>query len=469
MRGIYSSRGLEQACRENINFMYLLEGQSPPDHNTIARFRSEHLPDGMDNLLHQLVQHLMQVGEISFSESAVFIDGTKIEAQANRYKFVWKKAVIKHRAAQQAKIHAELPALLASVDLRYYVPEAAFIGAPYLKKLRKQLWQKIYGEQVTLVHGKGCRKSKLQRALESVQAWLRREKQYNYDLHICGDRNSYCKTDRDATFMRMKEDHMRNGQLKPGYNVNVASVSGYVVDNIVSADRTDTKTLIPFLEQLSTAKYPVKRVVVDAGYESEENYSYFEEHQQLSLFVKPSNYEQKKKAKYRTDIGRRENMAYDEASDSYTCANGKALAAICVKKTRSSAGYPIETTVYECSECRHCPLKEKCIRKGSSKSPIEARCKRLQVSKHFQNNRALMEKKIATGEGILLRMNRSIFAEGVFAFIKGDMGFRRFMLRGKANVSTEWGLLCVAYNILKLHYKIKRGRVGIHLIEPKTA
>ena len=92
-RGIYATREIERACRENVNFMYLLEGQRPPDHNTIARFRKEHLPYAVEDLLDQMVKLLMQNGEISFERSAVFIDGTKIEANANRYSFVWKTAV----------------------------------------------------------------------------------------------------------------------------------------------------------------------------------------------------------------------------------------------------------------------------------------------------------------------------------------------------------------------------------------
>ena len=115
---------------------------------------------------------------------------------------------------------------------------------------------------------------------------------------------------------------MKNGQLKPGYNVNVATVSEYIIGNYISADRTDTKTFIPFLKKLCNI-YPVRRVTVDSGYESEENYKYVDGSEQLSLFVKPSDHEQKKKRKYKTDIGRRENMAYDAEKDEYICAQGK--------------------------------------------------------------------------------------------------------------------------------------------------
>ena len=249
--------------------------------------------------------------------------------------------------------------------------------------------------------------------------------------------------------MHMKEDHMKNGQLKPGYNVNVATVSEYIIGNYISADRTDTKTFIPFLKKLCTV-HPVKRVVVDSGYESEENYNYVDGSGQLSLFVKPADHEQKKKRKYKNDIGRRENMVYDAEKDEYTCAQGQKLQAVAVKKRKSETGYVQEVTVYECEDCKGCPVKEN-------------------VSKYFIQQREAMEKKISTDEGIQLRVNRSIQAEGVFATIKEDMNFRRFLTRGNANITVEWYLVSMAFNILKLHHKIQTGRLGNHLFVPAAA
>ena len=469
MRTIFSNRGIEEACKENINFMYLLEGAPAPDHNTIARFRRDHLPYAIEDLLRQMVKLLAAHGEISFTESAVFIDGTKIEANGNKYQFVWKKAVSKNREKMHEKMQKELPGILSSLGLDMAVPES--IRAGWLKKLRRRLYALQAEKGTAFVCGKGRHKSELQKTLEQVNAWLDREKRYTKDLYICGERNSYCKTDTDATYMRMKEDHMRNGQLKAGYNVNVATVSEYVIGSYVSADRTDTKVLLPFLEKLcAEQKYPVKRIVADSAYESEEIYKYMEEHEQLSLFVKPSNHEVKKTRKYQNDIGRRENMAYDEARDEYTCAQGKKLRVVSVEKRKTSSGYPTEVTIYECEGCKDCPCKEKCIRqKKTDKVPLEERVKRLHISKYFVQQRDKMAEKVCTEEGILLRVNRSIQAEGVFAFIKQDLRFRRFMTRGLQNVATEWNVLSIAYNLLKLHYKIQNGRLGRHLITPKAS
>ena len=466
-RGIYSSREIERACRENINFMYLLEGQNAPDHNTIARFRSQHLPEVVEDLLYQMVQLLVTHGEISFEKSAVFIDGTKIEANANRYSFVWKTAVTKNQKKLGEKIAKELPLLLEKAGGGISAPSQ--ITIQQMKKLRKKLYAQKEAQGIVFVSGKGHHKSGVQKAIETINSWLERLKRYNLDIHICGDRNSYCKTDHDATFMHMKEDHMKNGQLKPGYNVNVATVSEYIIGNYISADRTDTKTFIPFLDKLCQ-KHPVKRVVVDAGYESEENYHYVDGSEQISLFVKPSNHEQKKKRKYKTDIGRRENMLYDAEKDEYTCAQSRKLTAVSTKTRKSETGYAQEVTVYECSDCTGCPVKDKCIRqKKTDKTSLEDRVKRLNVSKYFTAQREAMEEKISTEEGIQLRINRSIQAEGVFSMIKQDLNFRRFMTRGRKNVAVEWHLLSIAYNLLKLHHKIQTGRLGTHLIVPKAA
>ena len=461
MRQIYSSREIERACRENICFMYLLEDYPAPDHNTIARFRAERLAGCEKELLEQFVAMLVEWGFVSLA--TVFIDGTKIEANANRYSFVWKKSTEKKLTKLRAQMGKELPGLVQNLGVKWHIPETPQIH--HMKKLRKKLYARAEAEQLSWVTGKGHHKKPLQKAIETVNIWLEKWKKYTQDLHICGDRNSYCKTDHDATFMHMKEDHMRNVQLKPGYNVNVASSEEFIVGNYISADRTDVHTLIPFAEYLK--RYGVKNICVDSGYESEENYCWFEENGVMKLYVKPSNHEQRKTKKYRTDISRRENMVYDADADTYICANGKTITFDGIKKNKSQSGFEMETSVYSCKDCAGCPLKEKCIRACGSKKPLAERSKVIYVSKRFARQRAEMEERINAKEGKLIRVNRSIQAEGVFAMVKEDMGFRRFLLRSAAKVEVEWSLLSLAYNVLKLHHKIQTGRLGTGLVVPK--
>jgi transposase len=458
----YSSRKIERACKRDINYIYLLEGERAPDQNTMARFRSKYLADGVgENLFVQLVDLLAEEGELW--KLNIFIDGTKIESFANRYTFVWGKSVEKEKAKLQEQMKTEVPKIAGDMGVRFgYETE---IGSHHLKKLVKRLEWEQRERNIVFVYGKGKRKTPLQRATEKVTEYLRRQKGYERDIRILNGRSSYAKTDRDATFMRMKEDHMRNGQLKPGYNVVIGVDSEYVVEAMVSQDRSDSKTLIAFMERIS--RYHYRNIVADAGFESEENYTHIESSGQLA-YIKPGNYEQSKTRKYRSDIGRRENMGYDKQNDSYICSMGYRLENIGVKKTKSAAGYPIETTIYESSDCTHCPHKARCIKPGGKK-PVEELAKLLQVSKTFLRQRHDAETRITADDAINLRLNRSIHVEGAFGVIKQYMSFPRFLLRGKVKVHIEVLLLCFAYNVKKFHNKIQSQRCGAFLHLPQSA
>jgi hypothetical protein len=275
-------------------------------------------------------------------------------------------------------------------------------------------------------------------------------------------RNSFSKTDPDATFMHMKEDHMRNAQLKPGYNIQLGVEGEYITGVLVSSERSDQLTLIPLLENMESHLGTVYvDVTADAGYESEENYTYFEG-KTTECYIKPQNYERSKTKKYKSNMALRENMAYDEVLDEYTCQAGKKLRAVYVGKKRSKTGFEREVTYYECESCEGCPHKKKCTRSKDKN-------RTLQVSKKFIVQRAQSLERITSEKGILLRMNRSIQAEGTFGVIKQDYGFRQFLLRGNKKVLTEILLVAMGYNINKLHSKIQRNRTGRQLFEKLTA
>ena len=319
--GIYTSRLIEKACHKNVDFMYLLEGKPAPDHTTIARFRSLHFAPCATRIMALVTELLKELGEISGKE--IFIDGTKIEANANKYSFVWKKAVTKNMAKRFDRIAVFFRECEVCYDLRPVWQGK--IKLKHLKKLRKKLCAIKEEEGIRFVHGKGQRKTQLQRHIEELDEHLTKIKDYTYRIHQCGERNSCSKTDPDATFMRMKEDYMQNGQLKPGYNLQVGVDSGYISWLDISWHPGDTKTLKPFLRQMEeelTFRY--ETVVADAGYESEENYSYLEDHGQRTM-IKPNNYEISKKRNYKKDISRRENMPYNYDGDFYTCRAGKPL------------------------------------------------------------------------------------------------------------------------------------------------
>lgn len=256
--------------------------------------------------------------------------------------------------------------------------------------------------------------------------------------------------------MHMKEDHMKNGQLKPGYNIQVAAESEYIVGVDISAERNDVNMLIPFLKRLkSNYGRNFNNLVADAGYESEENY-YFKD-EQITSYIKPSNYAYSKTRKFQREMEYRLSMEYDKDTDSYTCKNEKRLTYKHAKKKVSASGYVSYSKVYKCESCANCPYIGKCY-KGKYN-------KRIEVSDTFDNFRTESRKNITTPEEILLRVNRSIQAEGVFGITKQDYGFTRFLTRGKENVTIEYMLLAFGFNINKLHNRIQKGRLGLNLFE----
>ncbi len=453
MNNIYTSRALEQACRRDINFMWLLQGAKAPDHNTIARFRSQRIATAAEGLFYQLVELLKDHEEINFEN--LFVDGTKIEANANKYSFVWRKAIEKHAAKLQENLAQNVPIILERHCL-----DAAKPSEP--AKLLALLRQKQQQEKITFVSGTGKRKSQLQKDVEQLEELVTRQQKYEDYGESFQGRNSFSKTDRDATFMHMKEDHMRNGQLKPGYNVQIGVEAEYIVGMDISSERSDALTFIPLLNRMKRflQEKKHKNIITDAGYESEENYSYLEEEQQ-TCYIKPTNYEKAKTRKYRNNTRLLENMDYDAANDEYTCRNGEKVRPVSIQQRKSKSGYTSAITIYECEDCSDCPHKAACTKAEGNR--------RFSLSKKFQQQRARSKQNITSPQGILLRINRSIQVEGAFGILKENHGFRRFLLRGKQNVRTEFLLLAMGYNLNKLHSKMRQQRCGQMLHEKKVA
>ena len=437
---IYSSRGWEEACRYRVDFMWLLEEENGPDHATFARFRKRCAAE-IEDLFYQYTRLLEKQGETD--HDTVFIDGTKLESAAGRYTFVWRKAVEKQLTKVKEKVQTAL-----SLDT--------------LAALEEHLAQTAEG--ITFVHGTGKRKSAEQKDWEKLDELRRRWKDYEEKLAIMGKgRNSYAKTDTDATFMRMKEDHMRNGQLKPAYNVQIAVNSEYITGIDVFSNRSDFGTLVPFLKTLQRQhgrKYD--SVTADAGYERLGNYLFLESNGQMS-FIKPANYEQQKSAKYRKQLGRMENMTYDADEDCYTCANGRKLP-LRRECAELQNGREVTTAWYRCEDCKGCLLREKCCAAKDAEHPKE-----LRVNKTLQELRKASQENITTERGIYLRLCRSIQVEGAFGLLKTDFGFRRFLTRGKANVRTELFLLALAFDLKKLWMKRENGRLKTHLSQLDSA
>lgn len=218
----------------------------------------------------------------------------------------------------------------------------------HVKKYLKKLNAMAGKGNLQFVSGRGHRKEQLQKDIEDLRAALSKMKEYETQLHICGNRNSYSKTDHDAAFMHMKDDHIMNGQRKPAYNLQHAVNSGFIVDVGIFPNPTDVLTLKPFLEQMeSNLPFHFTRLVADAGYESEENLKYLET-KNIQAYIKPSNYEQIGTKKFEAQIGKKENMRYDAEKDCYICHNGKLMVKTKTARVKTASGYTREETHYLC-------------------------------------------------------------------------------------------------------------------------
>ena len=432
--GIFSSRDIEKSCKYDLRIKYLLDEQQAPDHSTINRFRQK-ITELTPDILNQMTNILVEENQIDLS--SIYIDGTKIESNANRYTFVWRGSVEKFQEKLRIKIIKYL-----GLNENLTPEEVLKITTIAFNQISKECKDK----NIEFVYGKGKHKHKLQRDYETFKDWKEKLENYQKHLEIMGEhRNSYSKTDHDATFMRLKDDHMRNGQLKAAYNVQLASASGFIIGENISHHTSDMYTLKPFVKELLD-KYPNKlnRIVADAGYESEENYVFLNENN-LSSYIKPSNYEKSKTRKYKKDMEFRESLKYDEIEDKYTSKDGKEFVRCKDRKSKKKSGYVSTTKIYKCFDWN-----------------IDGQIiKGIYISETFQKYREISLRNIMSKEGIDERINRSIQSEGAFSKIKDGLSYNRFHHTGKLNVRSEINLLSIALNLNKISSKIMKNNLEI--------
>ena len=442
---VNSSRQIAKGLRENVNFMWI-SGNNRPDFRTINRFRSSVMKEGIEVVFSEVLQYLIEEGYVTLEN--YFLDGTKIEANANKYKWVWAKSTAKYKERLQEKIQE----LLRNIEQENETEQEAYgdkdleemgggnkqggggIDSEALQKRIERLNERLAGKM------KGKQEAKALRTLQ--EDYLPRQKKYEEQEKILAGRNSYAKTDHDATFMRMKEDAMLNGQLKPGYNVQIGTENQFVVGFSIHQKTNDMNVLIPHLAQVQERLGRLPRTVVaDAGYGSEENYAYLEQ-AGVEGYVKYPLFAKQQKRSWRKLRFRVENWDYDPARDEYICPARQILTYQRTYHRITANGYPTTRRVYECGGCTSCPLKSQCTRGVGNRQVL--------INPILNRFQELARQKLVSEQGVRLRSHRGVEVESVFGRIKQDWGFRRFTLRGMEKVKTEWGLLCIAHNIAKL-------------------
>ena len=450
IRKRYSSRLIAEAVESDIKFIWLAGGNKPT-RNVINAFRKDKMKIIMEDVFVELLVVLERKGYINTEE--YFVDGTKIEANANKYTFVWKKAVKKYRAKLQEQVHElmkDIDNLNDEEDKIYpdkeIKPEE--ITPEELEEFSKRLSDKLNeGLKKQKTKEEKKKEQKIKKIVNKINKDFKpRLEKYNKDLEIMGEnRNSYSKTDNDATFMHMKEDHMRNGQLKPGYNIQVGSCNGFVVNWSTHQNRNDNGTLIPHYERYQRffGKLP-DSTGADSGYGNQENYEFLKRNH-IKNYIKYPLFHKEQTEKFKSMKYNWQNMMYDEVNDKFICPEGKKIEYIKTRQDKTETGFIQESRVYECSDCSNCPHKSECT-KAQGNRQIRFNKKLWKLKQEAKIN--LMSKK-----GSEMRGKRAEYSEGIFGQIKWNMGFKRFLLRGLEKVDLEWGLLCFALNIKRMKIK----------------
>jgi transposase len=434
LTNLYSSRKIEQALQQNIHFMWL-SGMSYPDHNTISRFRSDRLKGVLKEVFSQVVQLLVDHGLITLKEA--YLDGTKIEANANRYTFVWGKTIrtSRDRIQRQLKELWSYAEQVAKEEMEHNEPESfEEIDAEKVSQAIDKIDQALSGKEID--------KKVKQKLNYAKRKWPDALEKYEKYEHQMGERNSLSKTDPDATFMRMKDDHMLNGQLKPAYNWQISTQNQYILGYTLHQTTTDTATLPVHLESLKETLGELPEVLVaDAGYGSEENYEYLENND-VEAYVKFNYFHKEQSKKWQENPAKLENLYYNEQQDCYICPMGQKMNLVKESRRTSANGYLQNKKFYQAQNCIGCPMRGACHKQKSNRI--------IEVNPRLTRYKQMVREKLNSELGQQYRSQRPADVEAVFGNVKYNHGFTRFLLRGQDKTEIEAGLISLAQNLRKM-------------------
>ena len=441
--GYCSLRELEDNCKVNIRFMYLMDHQTP-SYRTFGYFINEILQDKIENIFNDINHAIFNDEHVDLQH--LYIDGSKFEANANKYTWVWKKATEKFRYKLYEKITAEIEEINAEISWSgvqittnpEYVPD-------YLNEIVEQLVLLWELDTSTFVYGSGKRKSKEQRHYEHLTTFCQKLQEYIQKIEICGpNRNSYSKTDNSATFMRIKTDYMGNDQLLPAYNVQIGVADEYIAVVDVNHYRSDMDCFVPLMEHFKqTYGFYPKYPVADAGYGSYNNYIFCEQNGIEKYMKFPMFKKETKDQKYHEDPFRAVNFRIDEQGV-MRCPNDKAFHFLYRKNVRGNQ-YGRKEELYECEDCSGCSYAEKCKKTDKNRT--------VRINQELTSMHQEVIENLESIHGALLRMNRSIQTEGTFGIMKNDRWYKRIVRRGIHSVKLEVLLMAIGHNLYKYQKK----------------
>ena len=447
--GYISLRKIEKSCKTDIRYMWLLDEMKAPTFATIGNFIRDCLSNTIEDIFLAINKVIFEKENVDLIHT--YIDGTKIEANANKYTWVWKKSSEKNRN----KVFEKVTTLIEQINAE----DLACLGVKletrneyaieYLEEILATYKELLNIDVSKFVSGKGARKTSSQKKYEALIEFKNKLTKYAKHIQICGEkRNSYSKTDNDATFMRVKRDYMGNDQLLPAYNMQIAVCDEYIATLDVKQYAADTDCFIPLMEKFNKhyGKYP-KYPVADAGYGSFNNYIYCEQHG-MEKFMKFTMFEKETKdKKYRDNPYRAVNFTQDE-NGNLICPNGRKFNFKYEKHVKGN-NYGRTEEIYECENCADCIHKIDCCPKAKNNRTI-----RLNHELTAIHNEVL--KNLCSIQGALLCMNRSIQAEGTYGIIKWDKSYKRLHRKGIESVLLEFTLIACGFNLYKFHNKKAR-------------
>lgn len=435
---LYSSRKIEKALLQDITFMWIA-GMQKPDHNTINRFRGDYFKDILEDVFTNVLDFLFGQGYIRFEH--YFVDGTKVEANAGKYTYVWKKNVQRYKAQLAESVRElleEINTINQEEDDEYgkrgleELGQGNNIDSEKLKELTKKLNRELEGK--TEKKQKRTLKSKvkkLEKKTEKLQGYEQQEQ-------ILGKRNSYSKTDKEATFMRMKG----TDELRAGHNFQISSENQFVVNYSSHPNPSDTPTFKKHLDKIIERgeRYIPETYTGDAAYGSEENYEALAENQ-IDSYLKYNSFNQDITGKNKNPF-HRDNMEYDAENDLFICPVGKQIQFDQEVEQITENGYNTKIRVYKCKDCSGCTLKQKCTKAKENRT--------IQVREGLEKHKAHARDNLTSEKGIGLCRQRGWDVETVFGDLKFNQGYHRSMLRGAGKPELELGWLSISHNLRKV-------------------
>lgn len=435
---LYSCRRIDQALGQDIHFMWL-SGMQRPDFRTINNFRGGTLKALIERIFGEVLDFLLEQGYVKLEN--YFVDGTKLQADANKHTAVWAKNTKRYKENLQIKIKE----LLVQIDEQNHREDEQYgqkqteseghdstLNSEQIQQKAAQL-----NEQLTRINS-GEQKRNTIRLQGKLQQAAKKMSHYEHQEKVLSGRNSYSRTDHDATFMRMKD-----GQLLPAYNVIQGTENQFIVNYTVAQSSGESHFLKGHLEQVEqlVGKLP-ENIVGDAAYGSEENYAYLKDHSS-NAYLKYTGYFNEQTRKYKEDRFHRDNFPYDRTTDSFTCPNGRKV----IQKSQTvevrPGGYHRTTHLYSSQDCTECPFAKDC------KKP-DQQLRQFSVNPAWDRFKQQARERLSTEKGIWLKKQRSVDVESAFGDIKYNQGYTRFKLRGLNKVKIEWGLIAISHNLRKV-------------------